>query len=134
MKPLSIAAKARTWFCLTVGALATSCTAGSATAGYQTKVRFTEGKAIEFPNFVLIYRGKHRVVPPQYSRGWWVHDFTVKTNVGEQNVPWSSGTGDIGPAIFKVGRQSYALELSYSDKLKKLADDELVISKFNEGR
>jgi hypothetical protein len=44
-------------------------------------------------------------------------------------VSWSSGTGDIGPALFRVGSKQFALELSRSDKLGPLKANELVISR-----
>ena len=95
---------------------------------YGTKVTFREGQPIKFPAFELVYTGKRKVVPPQYPRGWWAYDFQVRHGKTEQKVSWSAGTGDIGPTRFTVAGAAYDLELSRSDKLGKLKDDELVVS------
>ena len=44
-----------------------------------------------------------------------------------QDVSWSAGIGDIGPALFELGGHTYRLELRQSDALGRLADDELVL-------
>lgn len=97
-------------------------------ATYGAKVTFREGQPLKFQNFELVYTGKRKVVPPQYPRGWWAHDFTARSGKTEQKVSWSAGTGDIGPTRFTIGGDTYDLELSQSDKLGKLKDDELVVS------
>jgi len=58
-----------------------------------------------------------------------VYDFRVKSAQGEQTISWSAGTGDIGPTLFRVGSEQYALELKHSDKLGSLNDGELVVSR-----
>jgi hypothetical protein len=72
--------------------------------------------------------GKRHVVPSQYPRGWWTCDFKVRGKGGEQTVSWSAGTGDIGPTRFKVNGADFQIELSRSDKLGSLREDEMVIS------
>lgn len=42
---------------------------------YDSKVRFKAGYTLRFPDFELTYMGKRHVTPPQYPRGWWIHDF-----------------------------------------------------------
>lgn len=95
---------------------------------YGAKVKFSVGRTLHFPDFDLTYVGKRRVTPPQYPRGWWIHDFKVRAKGDEQTVSWSAGTGDIGPARFKVNGTSFQIELSRSDKLGALRDDEVVVS------
>lgn len=99
-----------------------------AAANYGEKTKFAVSRPMKFPAFELTYDGKHRVVPPQYPRGWWAHDFTVHAGEKSQKVVWSAGTGDIGPARFTVSGRVFALELELSDKLGKLRADELVVS------
>ncbi len=99
-----------------------------ATATYGSKVRFGTGQTLRFPDFEMTYMGKRHVTPPQYPRGWWMHDFKVRGKGGEQTVSWSTGTGDIGPTRFKVNGVDFQVELSRSDKLGSLRDDELVVS------
>jgi hypothetical protein len=57
------------------------------------------------------------------------YDFRVTSAHGTQTVSWTSGAGDIGPAIFQVGNEQFALELQISDKLGKLKENELVVSR-----
>lgn len=97
-------------------------------AAYGTKVKFSAGRTLHFPDFDLTYAGKRRVTPPQYPRGWWVHDFKVGAKGDEQTIAWSAGTGDIGPTRFKVNGTDFQIELSRSDKLGALRDNELVVS------
>ena len=97
-------------------------------ASYGTKVKFGAGRTLHFPDFDLAYVGKRHVTPPQYPRGWWVHDFKVRAKGDEQTISWSAGTGDIGPTRFKVNGTDFQIELSRSDKLGTLRDDELVVS------
>jgi len=100
-------------------------------AAYGTKVKFSAGGTLHFPDFDLTYAGKRRVTPPQYPRGWWVHDFKVGAKGDEQTVSWSAGTGDIGPTRFKVNGTAFQIELSRSDKLGALGEDELVVLSVN---
>ena len=97
-------------------------------AAYDTKVKFSVGRPLRFPDFDLTYVGKRHVIPPQYPRGWWVHDFKVRGKSDEQTVSWSAGTGDIGPTRFKVNGMEFQIELSRSDKLGTLREDEVVVS------
>jgi hypothetical protein len=95
---------------------------------YGSKVRFGVDRTLRFPDFQVTYIGKRQVTPPQYPRGWWVYEFKVRGKGGEQTVSWSSGTGDIGPSRFKVDGVDFQMELSRSDKLGPLRDDEMVVS------
>ena len=111
-----------------------SCVRGTASpveAAYGSKVKFKEGRALRLPDFELTYRGRRRVTPPQYPRGWWVDDFKVRAGSSEQTVSWSAGTGDIGPVQFRVGATLFQIELVRSDKLGPLTKDELVVSNVN---
>lgn len=98
------------------------------TVAYSAKVKFRVGQTLHFPEFEVTYVGKRHVTPPQYPRGWWIHDFKVRSKGNEQTVSWSSGTGDIGPVRFKVNDVEFQIELSLSDKLGHLREDEMVIS------
>ena len=100
----------------------------SDTVAYGSKVRFVLDRTLRFPDFEMTYAGKRHVTPPQYPRGWWVHDFKVGGRGDEQTVSWSSGTGDIGPTRFKVNGTDFQIELSRSDKLGPLREDELVVA------
>jgi hypothetical protein len=100
-------------------------------AAYGAKVKFSVGHTLHFPDFNLAYVGKRRVTPPQYPRGWWAHDFKVRAKSDEQTVSWSAGTGDIGPTRFRVNGNDFQIELSRSDKLGALREDEVVVSSVN---
>lgn len=97
------------------------------TVVYGSKVRFRLDRTLRFPGFELTYMGKRHVTPPQYPRGWWIHDFKVRSKGDEQTVSWSAGTGDIGPTRFRVQGAPFQIELSRSDKLGPLREDELVV-------
>jgi hypothetical protein len=119
----------RTLLILHLSALAACSAAGSSnTAAYGSKVEFSAGRTLRFPDFELTYMGKRHVTSPPYPRGWWIHDFKVRSNGDEQTVSWSAGTGDIGPTRFIVNGTQFQIELSRSDKLGKLRDDEMVVS------
>ena len=97
-------------------------------APYGSKVRFSSARTLRFPDFEMTYTGKRHVVPPQYPRGWWTYDFQVRGKADEQTISWSAGTGDIGPTRFVVNGTQFQIELSRSDKLGRLRDDEMVVS------
>jgi hypothetical protein len=98
-------------------------------ADFGAKVAYRPNTPIQFEKFTLTYLAQRRVSSKEYPRGMVVYDFRVKSAQGEQTVSWSAGTGDIGPALFRVGDEQFALELRLSDKLGRLKDDELVISR-----
>lgn len=57
-----------------------------------------------------------------------IYEFQLKSEGGTQVISWSSGTGSIGPACFQIGhRKKFCLEFVISEKLGRLADDELVV-------
>ena len=120
----------RTLLVLHLTALAVCSYAGDSpdAVPYGSKVRFGLDRTLRFPDFEMTYMGKRHVTPPQYPRGWWIHDFKVRGKGGEQTVSWSAGTGDIGPTRFKVNGADFQVELSRSDKLGSLREDELVVS------
>ena len=111
---------------LFAGALALPASAAGS-AAYNTKVKFRQGQALAFPDFDLVYKGARKVSSPKYPRGFIFHDFEVSRGTVSRTVSWSSGTGDIGPADFTFGGRAFLLELSHSDKLGRLAGDELVV-------
>lgn len=110
-------------FALTVCFLAAHA---SEVAAYGSKVKFSAVRTVRFPDFELTFTGKRHVTPPQYPRGWWIHHFKVRGKGDEQTVSWSAGTGD--PTRFKMNGADFQIELSHSDKLGPLREDEMVIS------
>lgn len=106
-----------------------ACSPSSKAADYGTKVGFKKGQALQFPDFVLTYVGDRHVASDRYPRGFDYRDFRVVAGKESQTVSWSAGTGDIGPALFKVGAKQFGLELARSDKLGKLSENEVVISR-----
>src|SRR4051812_17487709 len=114
---------------MVIAIFAAACTPDSRAADYATKVSFKKDAPIQFLDFVLTYQGERHVASDRYPRGFDYHDFRVNAGQATQTVSWSSGTGDIGPTLFKVGSKQFALELSRSDKLGPLKPNELVISR-----
>jgi len=124
----------RGWLAGWIGALAFSvpaCGSGkdNNTARYGTKQRFAKGAPVVFADFELMYMGSRRVSSPVYPRGMVREDFQVQRGSQKITASWSSGTGDIGPMPFVFAGQKYEIEMSRSDKLGKLMEDELVIWK-----
>jgi len=112
-----------------VGIVFAVCTGSSRAADYGAKTTFKKAAPVSFPDFVLTYVGERKVASEKFPRGFVYHDFQIAAAQGTQTVSWSSGTGDIGPALFKVAGKNFTLELSRSDKLGRLREDEVVISR-----
>lgn len=93
------------------------------------KVAYKKDTPIQFPAFTLTYVGDRRVAPEKLPRGFLYYDFRVTSARGTQTVSWTSGTGDIGPVLFRVGNEGFTLELQISDKLGKLKENELVVNR-----
>ena len=112
-----------------VGTVLVGCTGSSRAANYGAKITFRKAAPVAFPDFVLTYIGERKVASEKFPRGFLYHDFRVATAQGTQTVSWSLGTGDIGPTHFKAAGKNFALELSRSDKLGRLREGEVVISR-----
>jgi hypothetical protein len=83
---------------------------------------------LRYPDLTLLYRGERQgEAGPQYPQGFTYHDFRAEQGANSQDVSWTAGTGDIGPAVFEFAGHAYRLELRQSDDLGRLADDELVL-------
>ena len=106
-----------------------ACVRAGGPAAYGTKVKYSKGAVLNFPDFDLSYTGSRHVASSKFPRGFDYEDFTVTKGGTTQKVSWSSGTGVIDWADFKVGRANYALELRGSRKFGWLKDDELVVTR-----
>jgi hypothetical protein len=109
------------------GMIDNTTTGDSANRHYGAKAEFRPNRRVEFPHFSLTYTGERRVSSAQFPRGFLYHDFKIETVNEAQTISWTSGTGDIGPTSFSIGGKKYDLELGMSDKLGKLAENELVV-------
>ncbi|CAN5879731.1 hypothetical protein BH11VER1_BH11VER1_20780 [soil metagenome] len=98
-------------------------------ATYATKVAFKKAVPLSFKDFDLTYTGERHETSKVFKPGFDFHDFTATRGTESVKVSWSSGTGDIGPTLFTIGGKKFQLELRRSDKLGKLKDDELVVSR-----
>lgn len=98
-------------------------------ADFGVKVAYRKDTPVQFGRFTLTFVGERRVVTEKFPPGMTFYDFRIATPAGNQTISWSSGTGDIGPAVFKVGGEQFWLELKRSDKQGKLKDSELVVSR-----
>jgi len=108
-------------------ALVTAISARAADFG--AKVTYQKDTPMQFGHFTLTFVGERRVVTEKFPPGMTFYNFRVASQAGNQTISWSSGTGDIGPTVFKVGSEQFWLELKRSDKLGKLKDSELVVSR-----
>ncbi len=95
---------------------------------YGAKVRYAQGQPLNFPDVTLEFVGKRESPPSSdYPRSMTFYDFKVHQGSQAQLVSWTAGTGDIGPTLFELAGNRYALELAISDKLGSLDQDELVL-------
>ena len=116
-------------FYVVCAVVAAACAPQGRAADYATKVSFKKDSPIQFADFVLTYLGERHVKSDRFPRGFTYQDFRVTAGSEVQTVSWSAGTGDIGPAIFRVGSKQFGLELSRSDKLGPLKSSEVVVSR-----
>jgi hypothetical protein len=108
---------------------APSSAPSSTASKYGEKIVFSQNTPVKFEDFTLTYTGERRTNDDKFPRGFVYHDFKIQNQQEEKTVSWSSGTGDIAPASFQIGGKNYELELGLSDKLGKLAENELVVWK-----
>jgi len=104
-----------------------SCGHAEQNASYGTRVKYTAGQKIEFPDFTVEYLGERRKSLPVYPRGFLYYDFKLSKGKTEKVISWTTGTGIIDPTDFDFDGKQYHLELRRSEKLGKLNDNELVI-------
>jgi hypothetical protein len=96
-------------------------------AAYGTKLAYSQGQRLAFPDFTLEFTGTRRETTPQYPRGFLYYDFAITSGDQKQIVAWTTGTGLIGPQQFQVNGKKFILERVMSDKLGKLNENELVV-------
>jgi hypothetical protein len=105
-----------------------ACAAEPKLAPYGQPVRFAKNRVIEFHDFTVRYLGQRRVSSPVFKPGFLYYDFEVAGRGGPQTVSWSSGTGVIDAASFKVDGRPYELELKATVARKGwMRDDEMVV-------
>jgi len=93
---------------------------------YNKKVTFRMGELLRFPRFTIEYIGITSPGVPQLHLAP-THGFRVRRGTETIAVNWSTGTGDIGPAEFKLGGRTYWVELAHSDQYGWLKRDEMVV-------
>ena len=94
---------------------------------YGERIQYAEGQPLNFPDVTLEFVGKRESPPSDYyPQSMYSYDFKVSQGSQSQLISWSAGTGDIGPTLFELAGNRYALELAMSDKLGILDENELV--------
>jgi hypothetical protein len=101
----------------------------NSTAAYGTKVKYSKGATIRFPDFDLVYIGTRKEASKVFPNGFTYQDFKVSQGSTSDTVSWSSGTGLIAPRQFKFRGGTYQLMLHYGGAVGKLKSDELVVVK-----
>lgn len=98
-------------------------------AVYGEKVVYKKGTPIQFPDFILIYRGEKELSGENGST-WYMLFYLFEISDGEntKEISWSSGLGDIGPNPFEFNNKKYNIEKGISEKFGKLNENELVIN------
>jgi hypothetical protein len=114
-----------------VGGLFFACLLAAVVHGADlgAKVAYKKDAPVPFANFTVTFIGERRVSTTKFPPGMTFYDFRITSAVGNQTISWSSGTGDIGPTIFRVDGEQFSLELKRSDKLGWLKENELVVSR-----
>ncbi|MFZ4683239.1 MAG: hypothetical protein ACOYMS_12105 [Terrimicrobiaceae bacterium] len=97
-------------------------------ADYGQKVEFAKSRTLAFPDCELVFLGQRRVASPVFKPGFTFYDFRVTSGGETKTVSWSSGTGEIGPALFEIAGKRFLLELKASEASKGwLKENELVL-------
>jgi hypothetical protein len=93
---------------------------------YNKKITFRIGERLRLPDFAMEYIGITSPGIPQVHLAP-THGFRVRRGREIITVNWSTGTGVIGPAEFKIGGRTYWIELVRSDRYGWLKPDEMVV-------
>ena len=93
---------------------------------YGAKVRYAESRKIEYPDFTIEFVGEK---PPRSYERYPRHEFRVMSGGEVQAVSWGRDRGDIGRVKFKVGGDSYLMELVGSQEYGFLGENVMVIWK-----
>ena len=105
--------------------------ANAETADYGEKVEVLPGATAQFADFDLLYLGTRpgALFPGSETRRMGdCYAYLVTTHQKTKSeICWTSGTGDIGPAVFEAGKHCFWLERVES-KIGKLAPNEIVIT------
>lgn len=99
------------------------------TTSYGTKVRFSKGTTLHFPDFDLTYLGRRKEASEVFTPGFTFEDFRVSHGSHSDTVSWTSGTGLIVPRQFKFRGGTFQLMLYHGGPVGKLKSDELVVAK-----
>ena len=95
---------------------------------YGVKIQYVQGQPLNYPDVTLEFVGKRETpATSDYPRSTIFYDFKVYQGNQAQLISWSAGTGDIGPTLFELDGNRYALELAMSDELGVLDENELVL-------
>lgn len=98
---------------------------------YGKVVQFKENSLLHFADFTLTYRGQRSqlVGPTKMKMAYEQFDITTNEEKITRRVEWSSGAGEIAPAIFEIKGKVFWLELKTSDIVqnKFMKDNELIV-------
>jgi hypothetical protein len=97
---------------------------------YGAKVKYIEGIKVKFPDFFLKFMGTSQEKDKNFPSGVTVYNFRVRKGTERRNIGWV-GASKPEPLKFEFQEGRYMLERVNSQKLGKLADDEVVIWKLD---
>jgi hypothetical protein len=137
-KMKSALARFATWTSLMVvaGALGTGCGGDKKKkdddilGAYGTKVKYVEGTRIKYPDFFLKYMGTSQEKDKNFPSGVAVYNFRVRKGTERRKIGWVA-TSKPEPLKFEFQEGRYSLEKVNSQKLGKLAEDEVVVWKLD---
>jgi hypothetical protein len=96
---------------------------------YGERFVYDSYRELDFPDFQIKFLGTKQGGRIGNLPLGSLHEFLVTTPEVKKTVIWSSGTGDIGPTVFKINDQCFWLELRHSDRYGRLGDSEAIISR-----
>lgn len=121
----------RVWIQACVAALGMPACAAvkTPTASYGSKVKYSKGVTLHFPDFDLVYLGRRKESSEVFKPGFTFEDFRISQGSHSDTVSWTSGTGLIAPRQFKFHGGTFQLMLHHGGPAGKLKSDELLVVK-----
>ncbi len=136
-KMQSSVARFATWMSLIIvaGTLGTGCGGekkkdNDIPGAYGTKVKYIEGERMRYPDFFLKYMGTSQEKDKNFPNGVTVYNFRVRKGTERRIIGWVA-TSKPEPLKFEFQEGRYMLERVNSQKLGKLAADEVVVWKLD---
>jgi hypothetical protein len=101
-------------------------------ASYGAKVKVPEGEKVKFRDFSVKFTGTSQEKNAKAASGTTYYNYKLRKGDERKVISWSGGSGAPAPLKFDFNDGKYSLERVQSQKLGKLAEDEIVVWNLNE--